>query len=761
MCEKTNTYAHNGISKKGLIRFSLKTALLTGSIITSSAAFAQDDTTDVIQVTAPRMVLELNQVPASIAVLDKQEIEQLAPNKLSDLLRYEPGITVDRTGDRHGDANIIIRGIGGNRVLMVKDGVLMPEGFGSAGASQGRGNFDPFQLQQIEVLKGPASALYGSNALGGVVLIKSAEPETLVNSNGGAPYLSANAGYFGEDNRYRIGGTVAGEIGSSHAMIQVQHQQFEETDINSDFAPNPKDGNANNVLFKWQVKSGDNQTFNILADYFRQDSDIQLNTNIGPIAGPPGTSITSSEAEDKSENMRFALTHEIADLSFADKLQWQVSYQYSNYKQYELETTENPGSVFPPIPASEMLDEEREEFEQKQFGASFTLQKKFGDHNFLIGSDFTHRSVTRPVDRLQTDVIAGTSTDVINGFQYPGKTFPDAKVTQVGIFLQDYYDLLDNLHITAGIRYDYFKNKPEVDQQYQNFNIANAVPATYSDEAFSPHIGMVFDATDSLSLFANYATGFRSPPVAEQYISRSILIPVPGVPHEVIPNNDLSAETSDGFEVGLRLRNDVISAEIAAYHNNYDNFIDSQTIGFRNQPPIFVGPTAIRQIQYQNIEEVRIKGIEFSSKIFIDSVLPDGWSGSLNMAASFIDGKNKITDTGLNSVPPHSYVLGISLSPAEEWQFHWHLRGAGTADDAEPLTQQGQPLPAFEPPAYSVQDVSIRWALNENLNVMASVYNLTNKKYWGAHSKGSNAAGNLDASAAPGRSFAASVGVRF
>jgi hemoglobin/transferrin/lactoferrin receptor protein len=723
-------------------------------------SFVNADDYEHIEVTASRIQANVNEIPASITVIDEKELKQLNANKLSDIFRYQAGVTVEKSGHRHGDANINIRGIGGNRILMVRDGTIMPDGFGSAGVSQGRGNFDPFSLQQVEILKGPASALYGSNALGGVVILNTADPESLVIRENGKHYASVNAGYFSEDERTRLGVTVASEVAGGYGLFQAQSQVFSETDINSDYIVNPKDGDSQSFLAKWKV-SDDDYALQFIADYFRQQTENILDTNVGPVQGPPGSAISMSNADDDSNVWRVGVKHELFDLGLVDKVKWQLDYQYSNYEQYEQQQTDNPGSVMPPIPAFGYLEEEWEEFEQKQINFSIQAEKEWRNHHVLVGFDYLDKSVTRPVDRLRTDVITSQSTNVINGTQHPGKTFPDADVTQFGAFIQDYISIGDNLTLVAGLRFDQFENKPDIDQAYENFNISGATPEEYSDNAVSPHLGLVYNFSEKTSIYANYTSGFRSPPVAEQYISRAILIPVPGVPHEVIPNNELESETSNGFEVGVRWSNNLASVEVSAYQNQYDDFIDSRTIGYREMPPLFTDKLAIRQIQYQNVDAVEIKGAEITANVILDSILPSGWHGNARFAYSIIDGENITDNTGLNSIPPNSGVFGFNISPNESLTVNWSIRGANKAEDAEPLKKHGQSLPSFEPPGYAVQDIYANYFISEDFAVSLTVYNLTDKKYWASHTKGNNGAGNLDAFVEPGRNFAAAVSYQF
>lgn len=360
---------------------------VSASLLYSIAFNSYSDDIEQIEVSVSRIQSTINEIPASISVINKKEIEQLAPNKLSDLLRYQAGITVEKSGDRHGDANINIRGIGGNRVLVVKDGIVMPEGFGSAGTSQGRGNFDPFNLQQVEILKGPASALYGSNALGGVVLMTSADPESLLEQSDGTVRQSVNAGYFSQDERYRLGTSVVGKAAGGSVLVQLQHQDFQETDINSDFVTNPKDGESNSILLKWKYRPSDNQVIDLIADYFKQEADNTLNTNIGPIKGPPGSVIILSTANNQSSVFRAGIKHQIFDLGFVDKMQWQIDYQKSNYEQYEQEHVQAPDLSQQSDFSRNTIEFEWEEFKQDQVGLNLLVEKEINNHHILVGID--------------------------------------------------------------------------------------------------------------------------------------------------------------------------------------------------------------------------------------------------------------------------------------------------------------------------------------------------------------------------------------
>ena len=706
------------------------------AVMAAMPVLADDADIDTIEVTATRVTANLDEIPSTITVIEQEDIERLMPNQLSDLFRYEAGVAIASSGSRFGDANINIRGIGGNRVLYVKDGIQVTEGFGGqAGVTQGRGNFDPFILQRVEILKGPASALYGSNALGGVVVINSAQPKSLIEDSGRDIYASVNAGYFGVDKRRRLGGSVATKLGESYLLVQGQGQKFKERDINSDVTPNPKDGKIYNVNAKWQFEK-DRHSFQVIGEYYNEKVDNILSSGVNAL----------NTARDKSTRGVFGLRHEMSDLGFADTLTWQANYQTSQYTQYQVEQDGNT------------LTEEWEEFKQDQISLSALSEKELGKHRLLVGVEGFFTSLELPVDKVETDLTNNTQTRVIQDITYPGKSFPDTDVTKLGIFVQDYFQATERLKLIGGIRYDYFKNKPKPDAAFENFTIVEIKPETYTDDAFSPHAGAVFDLTDRASVYGNYSKGFRTPPVGQQYISRSIFNP--RFIHEIVPNNELKSEKSEGLEVGLRWSSDTVRFSFAAYRNTFKNFIDSGVIGTRDVQldPDDDTVTTITQIQYRNVDRVRIKGLELNAQIIIDEVLPNDWSGTLNLVGSIIDGKNITADQGLNSVPPNNAIIGLTLSPADSFQFTTNLNLFDKADKAALFLGR---LEAFEPPSYATVDLSAQWQLAERFSINAAVYNLFNKKYWPYSAKGEWVNFDLEPLVAPGRNFAVSASFKF
>ncbi|NIV18058.1 MAG: TonB-dependent receptor plug domain-containing protein, partial [Woeseiaceae bacterium] len=120
-------------------------------------------------------------IAANVTVLSREELSADLSTTVADIFRYAPGIDYEASGSRFGTEGINIRGIGGNRVAMLIDGVPLSDQFDIGNFSNATRDFiNAGLVERIEVLHGPASALYGSSAIGGVVAVRTPDPADLV-----------------------------------------------------------------------------------------------------------------------------------------------------------------------------------------------------------------------------------------------------------------------------------------------------------------------------------------------------------------------------------------------------------------------------------------------------------------------------------------------------------------------------------------------------------------------------------------------------
>ena len=162
-----------------------------------------------VTVVGTRTERRVDEVPASVTVITAETIETNLVTDIKDLIRFEPGVSVPTSparfsaalsgAGRDGNSGFTIRGMGGNRVLIVQDGVRVPDGFAFGAQSVGRGGYNDLDLvKSVEILRGPASALYGSDGIAGAVSFTSKDPSDFIEAgrNFGA---RARVGYNSAD----------------------------------------------------------------------------------------------------------------------------------------------------------------------------------------------------------------------------------------------------------------------------------------------------------------------------------------------------------------------------------------------------------------------------------------------------------------------------------------------------------------------------------------------------------------------------------
>ena len=152
----------------------LPSIALAGPQADTSSAARRDDgkpaELDRIVVTATRTERAVSDVPNTVDVIDREDMDRTLTRDLKDLFRYEPGISVTSGFGRFGLGDIRIRGLEGNRVRIQTDGIAVPDAFLIGSFSDANRNFvDMDTLKRVEVVRGPTSSLYGSDALAGVV----------------------------------------------------------------------------------------------------------------------------------------------------------------------------------------------------------------------------------------------------------------------------------------------------------------------------------------------------------------------------------------------------------------------------------------------------------------------------------------------------------------------------------------------------------------------------------------------------------------
>lgn len=727
------------------IALALALALPTHAQAQAAAVTSDTDVKvlDELTVTATLTERALDEVPNTVTVIDREELDRQLARDLKDLVRYEPGVSVTSSFGRFGLGGFRIRGLQGNRVLIQTDGIPVSDTFSIGSFSNANRNFvDLDTLKQVEILRGPASSLYGSDALGGVVSFITKDPEDYLR-DGDNTHVGLKFGYQGDTNGFFAGATtaVAGERWS--ALLAASHRKGAEPEnmgeVDSIGATrteaNSQETAGKSVLAKLVFNASDRHRFRLTVEGNEDWSDTEVLTAVN-------ATTLSLEGEDIQTRARVAFAHEAngLDSAFADALSWQVYRQDSETTQESFERRSNN------------TRREREfNFDQRVYGGELILHKGFTagsvSHDLTYGLELTRTDVHQKRDGVSVNLATGVRTNVILPDVFPVRDFPVSTTTTTALFVQDEIVFADGLfRLVPGLRVDHYDLDPENDPIFVGDN-PNVPISGLTETSVSPKLGAVWQFAEAWSLFGGYARGFRAPPYADVNLGFTNL----AFGYTAIPNADLKPETSNGFEVGLRHGGEFAWFTVSAFHNDYRDFIESlRFIGVVNGLQVF---------QSQNVSEARIQGAEFKAGLDLSAFSSslEGWTARL--ALSYQRGDDETADVPLNSIDPARAVLGVGYE-ADTWGVEVVGNFARRKDRLADLSP-GQP--AFATPGYGMVDVLAHWEFAPGATVNLGVFNVTDKKAWDWADVPGIAANStvLDRYTRPGRHVGLSLAVKW
>lgn len=727
---------------KPVLQSTLAALLLSCAPIALQPALAQQQVAaaETVTVIATRHAEPISDVPATVSVIPAEQIQDNFVTNIKDLIQYEPGVSVrsnparftaaGASTGRDGNSGFNIRGLEGNRVLMINDGIRVPDSFSFGAESMGRGDYlDVDTLKSVEILRGPASALYGSDGVAGAVSFVTKDPEDYLKDKSWS--LQATPSYRSDDRSFSANGVGAFADGPWSAMVSYTHRDGHELDNmgtndskNTDrTTPNPQDIVSNAILAKALYHINDASRLRLTYDYF----DSVMNATVySAIAKPPlaSTSTLGLTARDTSKRARYSLdyaytgatTDLIQDASAA------IYFQKSNTLQFSNEDRNTAA------------DRTRiNTFNNGVWGFTGQLNSAFqtgwASHLIIAGVD---ASFTR-----QDGVRDGTVPPV--GESFPTRAFPNTDYTLAGAFIQDEV-VIGALKLYPAVRLDYYSLDPKPDALLTTF-----VPGSQSKSHLSPKFGALYAITPEIKLFANYAQGFKAPAPSEVNNAFANLV----ANYRSVPNSNLKPETSETIEGGLRYDNGFLSLSGTLFAGQYRDFIEQIQVSGT------FTPTDPGIFQFVNLGSVHINGAEFKGTI--------NWGGGFDtiVAASYTDGNSIAGSTRepLDSVDPIKLVAGFGYrDPANNWGGRITLTHS-EGKDASRVSSTLCATACYLPPAFTTVDATAFWSISQTFTARAGIFNLFDTKYaWWSDVRGLAASSPvIDAYSQPGRNFGVSL----
>ncbi|MDO4681197.1 MAG: TonB-dependent hemoglobin/transferrin/lactoferrin family receptor [Lautropia sp.] len=701
----------------------------------------------VIITTGSRSERELREIPASANSIDDDELEARHLNDIREVADTMPNVTVERRSNhmgintrdgRSGNSSFNIRGLDGNRVLMLVDGVRMPRHY-SFGASS-RDNVDIGLVERIEIIKGPSSALYGSDGIGGVVQFFTRDPASYL-KEGQSLGGQAGLAYEGESRTVRLGATVAGAASDQVQWLlsgsSARGHALKNRGDNASYGPlrtepNPEDNRDHALLGKLVWKPDARQTHTFSAEHVTKQDELTLLAQYGASIRGVTTLSAAGETDNRRNRLSWQGRFEL-DAAAADTLRTTVAWQ----KLRSLEHYENTREQRPPQVRDTTDHEDLWQFNAQ---AEKTLRTANLAHKFSYGAD---------VSRTRTDNLQTGQTPPA-GETFPLKRFPDTTETMLGLYVQNEI-IGDGWSLIPGLRWDRYR----IATVQAGFG---GTAASLSGSAVSPRLGATFNLDDAWTLYAQWASGFRTP--GADQLNRFFENPI-GF-YKTIPNPELKPERAQHVELGIKGESADWRLEASVFHGRYRDFIlDNQRVAGRG--------TATDPLVFQSVNTGRttIHGFEMAAEYRLRQLA----GGTLSLPASFgmARGRSKDNDQPLNSIQPPRLNLGLHYERGD-WSARLdvtHRRGKNQKDVAVPSDPRAARTVFFRPASSTTLNLGGQWRVwrhgSGEVRLNAAIHNLTDRKYWRWSDVQGLAANlsTLDAYSQPGRTISLGVTATF
>ena len=533
---------------------------------------------DEVVVTATRTENDVKKVPASTQVITQEDIKRGGATSVRNALSMYANI-FQKSKVRGGGHDIIIRGMETKHSLVMVNGRRISNeadanGLGNA-MSLDRININ--DVEKIEIVRGPSSALYGSEAMGGVlnIITKPSKEQTLLT---GLEHTSEDTSHWWHAD--------TGRIGNFSMTLDARFNKINRSMLDTATESDPY-GTAQTYNASLNYYVNDHSYVNAYMDYYSQ----HLKTDMGTPAMKPITLTTSSGKMSLSGQAMLEGTgskafkqknYGISWNGKTDKNDWQIQAYMSKFNWSTTSSTKVLGSI-PPAGMEGMFN--------------YLLQKKntydfnHDEHNMwaIEGRDSLrvndHHRVTFGAEYVK-DKVAGTGLgsngDGVHSITENGKTKSSSEKTlsSYAAYLQDEIEY-GKWFIVPAIRYDHH--------------------SAYGSHT-SPKIGVTYNATDHFRIKANYGDGFKAPSVSQLYYDLDTPMGGPGNWVHLTGNPNLKPEKSKSWDLGVEAEFGKGYGSLTYFDNDVDNLIASIPKGKDSN--------GHKLHRYENVNKARIKGLE-------------------------------------------------------------------------------------------------------------------------------------------------------
>jgi hemoglobin/transferrin/lactoferrin receptor protein len=687
---------------------------------------------DRVVVTATRGPRETFDIPRSITVADEENLRRKNQLVALDALDERIGVWVEKRNGASSDP--VLRGLSGGNVLALVDGNSLTTLWGEGGyaGDDMYGKVDAESIERIEVIRGPSSVLYGTNALGGVINFITRRPP-LEFTESGFEYGGRFKTAFGSASNYWLG---RGDVWGAHPRFRYRlgfsAREIDDVRGGGDLGLLSPSGGED---YNWDL----NSEFRLGEGQFLEFSGQMVNRNNVPKYYRP----TQRNFNDRNA---VALSWWKEEEGSDDVLKLSIYGQDKEDIRVWLDQDKTGVAQWQTFAAD--------------LQSSSTLAE--GEHVLTWGLHFNVDEGESPDDEQFT------ITTPVTGAQ---KASPDSTWTNVGAYLQDEWFIGDDWSVVASARVDWFRYRAD-DNTFWTIpgstaaeNVGLSEPGTYRDTALTGGLGLVRYLDPDWTVYGSWSRGYRlfPPSFGLRQTGYGILAPTDGL---------LDPITGDQFEIGTRTMRGWWSASVASYYTIFDNFQqptpgewDGMTEFDLDGNGTIEGDEGIYVIDEA---EGYVTGLEVETAIDLGHFHPrlDQWSWINGFMLNYGRVEYEGDEEPLRHTHPPRWLMSLRWEDENPQTRGWFEVVADLVDrfdevsdgrlngDVGYLNDPQDPMSGllrpYGLPGYSVFDVRGGWDIARGVSLTVGVENLFDKKYRSAHSR-------MDA---PGRTLLVGLEVR-
>lgn len=710
-------------------RVSLTASVAVSLMLAAACALAQTESTpgaprltdvdleDLLNTTvvsAARHPQRIIESPRSISVITVENLRERNYRTVPEALAELAGVFLQETN--YGGGAPIIRGLIGNRILILVDGVRLNNSTYRLGPNQYLNTIDINQVERIEVLRGTRSVLYGSDAIGGLVNVITRSPEP--SSTGAAlrgrfetrlatadqsatGHVSVN--YY--DKRL---GILAGLSDKSFSNLRAGHPVGEQACTGYNEA-------SGDLKLTYTVSA--RQAITAAFQRVRQD-DIWRTDLLHPGRKGELPSDLQNEWEPQQRDLVSLDYRHSALGSVVNGLQFSASYQN------QLEEQER-------ILVSTPSTRRDEHNEVMTCGASLQLNTDIGEHHALTyGAEYYRDRVSSR--RAEVDLATGRRIIQI------GRVADGARYWSEAVFLQDEYRPVEPLVVNLGVRYSQFSLRAT--SQHTKTGELNVSSNLH---AFTGSANASWRLRGDLYMMGGVGQGFRAPNVDDITVLGSFASGFE------VPSSHLDPEEAVSWELGLKRQGRHLTGTIFGFLGSYRGLIDRASGLFDGLPFLDTNRDGVRQAneeavyERKNIGRAHTYGIEMEVLGRLRRVV------SLFGTFAWTRGEDTATNVPLTRMPPPSGTAGVRWTPGDDQWLEAYTRLAGTQSRLSTADGNDRRIGRNGTPGWTTLNLRGGLAIGSALSLTLGIENILDASYrW--HGSGFNA---------PGRNLVAGVRV--